>query len=89
MISSTGHTIPKAFDFHFEQVMNTMPVHKDFNVLSYPTNLVIDEQGIIRHISLGSAIEGNNEVLLHDLQDAVERLKRSDLRQLNEQFGFD
>jgi peroxiredoxin len=76
LMSSAGNAAPKAFDFHFEQVMNTKPVNPDFNVLSYPTNLVIDEEGIIRHISHGAAIEGNNESLLHDLGDAMERLKK-------------
>lgn len=52
------------------------------NLNALSSNLVIDERGIIRHISLGAAIEGNNEMLLHDLRDAVERLKRSGHRQL-------
>jgi len=83
LMSSAGNAAPKAFDFHFEQVMNTKPVHPEFNVLSYPSNLVIDERGMIRHISLGAAIEGNNEILLHDLGEAVERLKRVGNGQLN------
>lgn len=77
-----GAPKPKHFDFNFDQVMNTMSVHKEFNVLSYPTNLVIDEQGIIRHISLGAAVEGNNDVLRHELNEAIERLRHSDDKEL-------
>lgn len=77
-----GAPKPKHIDFSFEQVMNTISVHKEFNVLSYPTNLVIDEQGIIQHISLGAAVEGNNDVLRCELDEAIQRLRHSDHKEL-------
>lgn len=70
-----GTPKPKHFDFNFDHVMLTKEVHAEFNVYSYPVNLVIDQQGVIHDINLGAAVDGDNEMLVRSIGSAIERLK--------------
>lgn len=65
-------------DFHFTQVKNAANVFKDFDVRGIPVNMVVDKHGIIRCIEKGASVDGNNEMLISELESVIKDLLQVD-----------
>lgn len=65
---------PKALGFDFLQIPNSADIFKQFSVFICPTNMIIDQNGIIRTIKIG-ANEDNQEWLVEPFIRKIEGLK--------------
>jgi thiol-disulfide isomerase/thioredoxin len=61
-------------DFTFTQIPNSKEINPLFNAFSFPTNMVIDRNGIIRQIFVGASINDNNK-LITDLKNEIQYCK--------------
>lgn len=61
-------------DFKFTQIANSKRINDLYNVYGFPTNMIIDKNGIIRQIFVG-AQEGDNKNLLTELTREIRQLK--------------
>ena len=66
---------PQEIDLEFTLIPNSKSIKKEFNVLSFPTNMIIDQEGIIREIIVGANPDKDSKVLESNIINAIEKLK--------------
>lgn len=47
---------------NFTHIANAMTIAEVYGVLGYPTNLIIDKNGIIRHIKIGGSAQSADDI---------------------------
>lgn len=62
-------------DLEFNHFPNASDICKTLNVFAYPTNLIVDQKGIVREIRIGANPETQNIELESDLTDIIESMK--------------
>lgn len=63
------------------QIPNGKKINSLFNVIGFPTNLIIDSNGIIRKIEVGANPEGDNSYLVEAFTNQIEALKANMINQ--------
>lgn len=75
-ISSEG-MLPKKYDFNWKQFPNAWNKNRVFNIMAYPTNMVLDTTGVIRAIYVGASISGDDK-MASAISKEIERLKKAE-----------
>ena len=75
-ISSEG-MLPKKYDFIWKQLPNAWNKNRAFNIMAYPTNMVLDTTGVIRSIYVGASLSKNDEIV-SEISKEIEKLKKSE-----------
>lgn len=57
------------------QIPNGKNINSLFNTIGFPTNLIIDSDGVIRTIEVGANPEGDNSYLVESFTNQIEALK--------------
>ena len=66
---------PQKIDLNFTHIPNSNSIKNDFYVSGFPTNMVIDRNGIIREIFVGANPDNENKLLESNIKKAIENLK--------------
>jgi thiol-disulfide isomerase/thioredoxin len=63
------------------QIPNGKELNSSFNVIGFPTNLIIDNNGVIRKIEVGANPEGDNSYLVESFTNQIEALRAQMINQ--------
>ena len=66
---------PQKIDLDFTIIPNSKSIKESFNVFWFPTNIVIDENGVVRDIIVGSSKDRKHNVLESNIKRAIDKIK--------------
>lgn len=69
---------PRKYDFHWKQFPNAWSKNRVFNIMAYPTTMILDTSGVVRAIHVGASESGDNEELINALSNQIDNLKITD-----------
>jgi thiol-disulfide isomerase/thioredoxin len=59
--------------FSYNVIGSSAEIQKLYNICSYPTNVVIDKQGVIRLFKQGAFMGKMNRIVVNELSDAIDQ----------------